>query len=264
MSLSEKYIKAMNKITLSEEMKNSIIKNTSEAANKKNRPHVRPKYLKRAAGLAACFTICVLSYYITADNIGSSSDPYSPEINSFTEENLIADSNTQDYNPAPTEDVPEIPVTSSSPLPGSESQIDQSVPGYEGSPAVGSPVDEIDDIGRLENQLGYKIKIPEYLSENYAVKNVCLISGDIAEITYESENDTIYYRTAKGNSDISGDFNTYTDIETMIINDAEVTIKGNDNLFYSACWINSDESFSLYSDNGMEKEIMVSIIESTD
>lgn len=35
MSLSEKYIKAMNKITLSEEMKNSIIKNTSEAANKK-------------------------------------------------------------------------------------------------------------------------------------------------------------------------------------------------------------------------------------
>ncbi len=65
--MSNSYKKAMDKMELSDELKEKIILNTShQKSHEKNRSY-RKIYFPRAAGLAACFTICMLSYYAVSN-----------------------------------------------------------------------------------------------------------------------------------------------------------------------------------------------------
>lgn len=118
------------------------------------------------------------------------------------------------------------------------------------------------DIGQITAELEYEIKYPQKLPEEYNTINISVVDKNIAEITYQSETDTITYRTAKGTNDISGDNNSYTDIEIVKINNSDVTLKGNGDLYHNAGWTEAGETFSLCSNNGIEKDTMVDIIES--
>ena len=118
------------------------------------------------------------------------------------------------------------------------------------------------DIGQITAELGYEIKYPQKLPEEYNSTNISVVDKNIAEITYQSATDTLTYRTSKGTNDISGDDNSYTDVENVQINNFDVTLKGNGNLYHNAGWTEAGETFSLYSNNGVEKDTMVDIIES--
>lgn len=119
-------------------------------------------------------------------------------------------------------------------------------------------------IKEIEQELGYDIKVPHYVPDDYEMDSLSAPFGEFAEITYTNETDTLYYRTAKSSEDISGDYNDYTDVETVTINDNDVTIKGNNNLYHNASWFAEDETFSIRSDNGVEKDTMIDIVESVD
>lgn len=124
----------------------------------------------------------------------------------------------------------------------------------------GNPVQDITDTEQIKKEPGYSVKTPAYIPENYQVSDMCVIAGDLAQITYKSENDTLCYRIAKGDDDISGDYSSYINTETIHINNSDVTIQGNDNLYHKASWTDNGESFSLCSDSGIEKETMVDMI----
>ena len=309
----------MDKIILSEEMKKSIIKNTSEGTNKKTKK-LNLIYLQRAAGLAACFIICLLSYHVATDygytpsNINPSTvntpmpenqntdntvqnaktnqpiqgdvpttvkndnvsshqsqavtahnagDSLSVQIDNIAQENSsvnVSDCIATDTPPlvaAENPSVGDIPILGVENPSSDTQQIDDDKTAFEGN-----PIQNIKDTEQIEKELGYSIKTPEYIPEDYQISDMCVIAGIIAQITYESDNDTICYRTAKGNEDISGDYNVYSNVETININNSEVTMQGDDNLCHKASWTNNDEVFSVCSDRGIEKEIMIDIVES--
>lgn len=133
-----------------------------------------------------------------------------------------------------------------------------------GGVCSGFSEENISTIAAIEQTLGYYIKVPNYLPDGYKADSLSVPFGEFAEITYTNETDMLYYRTAKGSEDISGDYNDYTDIETVAINDNYVTIKGNNNLYHNASWFAEDEAFSVYSDNGIEKDTMIDIVKSVD
>lgn len=62
MILNNSYKKAMDKIVLSDELKDKIIKNTS-IHSKNEAPKIKYKHIKKITGIAACFVICFLSLY---------------------------------------------------------------------------------------------------------------------------------------------------------------------------------------------------------
>ena len=51
-------------------------------------------------------------------------------------------------------------------------------------------------------------------------------------------------------------------VEKININNSDVTIEGNDNLYHKASWTYDGEAFSVCSDSGIEKEVMIDIAES--
>jgi hypothetical protein len=62
--------------------------------------------------------------------------------------------------------------------------------------------------------------------------------------------------------DISGDYTVYEDSEVVKISNAEVVMKGNKSLIHLATWAWDDYSYSLSFSAGIEKEAVLSIIES--
>lgn len=100
-----------------------------------------------------------------------------------------------------------------------------------------------------------------YLTEKYDAEYM-LYWGEIAQITYTSDTDSVMYRKAAGNSDISGDYNVYENVENITVMESEVTIKGNNSEYNNAIWTDGDYSYSLYFENGVSKEQIEEVIKS--
>ena len=92
MTLSEKYRRAVDRITASEELKNKIMAAASEKIEEKKKEKVKPKhtavfYIKNITAYAACFVLCIgiaavinkyskgsMSVYVQQNNIVSKSE----------------------------------------------------------------------------------------------------------------------------------------------------------------------------------------------
>ena len=336
----KEYKEAVNKIVISDALREKIIQNSSEKNTHIYKRNNIYKQFQRAAGIAACFAICMVSYHAVTNDYHLPADVImttpSPSVrtpdsatDSNTEDNAIASAtadiapvqnhtNTSDEqnspnntnhampsvnpsahdttdsavneNPAVNPDAsPSIadtnqdvqsnlsdteqiepedtfpPVLSAAPAAGDPAPIENIGDSESaGGVCAGYPGENLSAIAEIEQELGYTIKIPHYVPDDYKTDSLSAPFGAFAQITYTNETDTLYYRTAKGSEDISGDYNDYSEIETVVIHDNDVTIKGNDDLYHNASWVSGDEAFSLYSDTGMEKDTMIDIIKSVD
>lgn len=132
---------------------------------------------------------------------------------------------------------------------------------------VASPINpstDAESFSDVREQLGYDFKVPQYLPEGYKLDTVSFMFGSLVQISYLSENDEIVYRTEKTDADISGDYTVYDAVETVTINNVATTLKSTGEVFYGAVWNDGDMAYSLNSTNGLDKDTMVKIVESTD
>jgi len=86
--------------------------------------------------------------------------------------------------------------------------------------------------------------------------------GEFAQIEYTGSDDTVLYRKAAGNDDISGDYNEYEQVETEQIGDVTVTVKGNNGKYYLATWQADGYTYSVSDEQGIELDKFVQMIES--
>ncbi len=267
--MRESYKKAMNDISLSEEMKKSILENTLKAANNKKKSS-KIVYMKRFATMAACLVVCLFSYHVASEYgkvsyEGAETDLSSapPLVSEISE--AVADADNSEANVAQKNDNAD----------NSKANIDLSAPNLEkeiqdneleqginlGAVQSVNPIQNGLNKERIEAELGYSVETPSYIPDGYQQSDMALIGDNLVQVTYENESDTICYRMAKGSEDISGDFNTYDKVETVKINDIDVTLKGDDLVYYNAAWMKSGSAFSLSSDEGLAKETMIKIVE---
>ena len=116
------------------------------------------------------------------------------------------------------------------------------------------------EIKELKEKINYIIKTPQYIPSEYKLKNACITDDEIIEIRYESDSDTICYSTTKY-GDINKDCDACFDIETITIKNYDVSIKGNEGVYYSANWTENEEKYCVNSLNGLEKTTMIEIVE---
>lgn len=221
MILKDKYRSAMEKITVTPQMEERILRNVlskkESATETKKQPY--PKWIKPVGTIAACFVIVIGAMAIRP---------------------MLMNNNRGNH----------------------QIQISR-VPGNPGGQQVThpNPIADIKGIDELKKTVAFELFVPQKLPNGYKIDNVSLISGKLVQIIYSDGSNNITYRVAKGHEDISGDYKSYEKSDSVKMGGSVITLKGGKSLINLATWIKDDCSYSLSFSTGIEKEVVVSIIE---
>ncbi len=127
---------------------------------------------------------------------------------------------------------------------------------------IPNPFIPYEKIDAAKAALSFNPSVPSYLPAGYEIDEITVVDNDFLQIIYINDNDeTIYYRTAVGNEDISGDYSIYTNTKTIKVGDLEVTAKGNANIAV-AVWNTGNLTYSIQSEKELSEKEIVDIIHS--
>lgn len=220
-----KYRSAMDKITVTPQMEERILRNVS--SNKELNVEIRKqpylKYIGPAGTIAACFVI-VLGLIIFQSGGLQRQRPGAPGASGNSGGTIVQ--------------------------PGEQQVL------------IPNPIVNNKGIEELKKAVPFELFVPEKLPTGYKIDNTSVISGKLAQIIYSDGSNKITFRTAKGAEDISGDYTSYQESNVEKVGYSEVTLKGSNSLISLATWIKDDCSYSLSFSTGIEKGSAVSIIES--
>lgn len=129
-----------------------------------------------------------------------------------------------------------------------------------------TPYQEVGSLQAASSLAGFEMIVPKTKTSEYEVAYLVYHGDGIAmiEVNYKAENGTdrgYYVRKAKGNEDISGDYNTYasTDIEKR--DGRVITLKGNDDKWSLATWSANGYSYAIGLQNqSMDKETILALV----
>ena len=121
---------------------------------------------------------------------------------------------------------------------------------------------QFESTGELAEQLSYPLLLPAWLPEGYALESTRCLRGELAEICWQADGQTITYRMAPGNGDVSGDFTAYGWEEELTAGTYAVTCKGEEGLVFLAVWSDGTYSFSLHASAGLTVDQVTALIES--
>lgn len=72
------------------------------------------------------------------------------------------------------------------------------------------------------------------------------------------------YRTGPGKAGSEGDYNIYDKEEQVEVGEKSVVLKSNDDIYQSAVWEDDSMSYSVRSENGIEKDELTKTVDSVD
>lgn len=70
------------------------------------------------------------------------------------------------------------------------------------------------------------------------------------------------FRKARGTDDISGDYNVYSDVKEITVNEVSVTLKGDEGQYKLAIWQQDGFAYSLNYEPGGSEDVFVEMIQS--
>ncbi len=91
--------------------------------------------------------------------------------------------------------------------------------------------------------------------EGYERIDYQAIDGQMVNVIYTAaDGSMLLIRKAKGNEDISGDYNEYEHNSEQTINDIDVQVRGDGDTLSAAVWYDNGEAYSMTVDRPMEKD----------
>lgn len=127
--------------------------------------------------------------------------------------------------------------------------------------AIGNEITECQDIAELSQYAGFKMNEITDIPFDIVEHTYTWLFDEIAQIEYVGNSNTITYRVARSEGDISGDYNTYTKIREEMVESNRVTMKGSEDKVYVAIWQSGEYSYAVCSSNGISYSEMKAIIE---
>ena len=128
------------------------------------------------------------------------------------------------------------------------------------SAQIPNPLTGHDSLAELAKAVGFDIKAPT-MPAGYQADAYIDISGELAEVFYTKDSDTLLYRISKGEGDNSGDYNTYSSKKTVDVNGVSVEMRGNDKVNV-AVWSNGGFAYSVSSEQGIAEADVVAVVNS--
>jgi hypothetical protein len=136
---------------------------------------------------------------------------------------------------------------------------------FKNSDVIGipSPIQEFNTVQEAQEVLKFKIIVPKEIPSQFKIKFISTISKELFQICYTNDENDILFRMGQNIDKIDGDYNEYKFDETVNLYDKEVDLKGNSDLVNLATWKVDDMSYSISVTNGIEKDNIIKIINST-
>ena len=145
--------------------------------------------------------------------------------------------------------------------PGAEES--QNEAGGQAGAMVGNGMVEVDSLAELSKSIGFSV--PEVKSIPFEVTSTVYTNGwnEFAQVEYqgESQDEAVLFRKARGTDDISGDYNTYSDVTEVTVNEVFVTLKGNEGQYKLAIWQQDGFAYSLNYEPGGSENVFVEMIQ---
>ena len=125
------------------------------------------------------------------------------------------------------------------------------------------------DCGTLEEAAqiaGFDMTVPDRI-DGYPNTTIQAMDKSVIQVFYsdkalgEEGCKTVLIRKGLGEEDISGDYNEYKENTTAQMRDAEVSLRGDGGLVYTATWIRDGYSYSISADDGMSAEQIEELVE---
>lgn len=121
---------------------------------------------------------------------------------------------------------------------------------------------QFESTGELAEQLSYPLLLPAWLPEGYTLESARCLQGELAEVCWQADGQTLTYRMAPGDGDVSGDFTAYSWEEELSAGAYTVACKGEKGLVFLAVWSGGTYSFSLHASVGLTVDQVTALIES--
>ena len=145
-----------------------------------------------------------------------------------------------------------------------ESETGQDELGGQASAMIGNGMVEVDSLAELSQVLGFSV--PEVKNIPFEVTSTVYTNGwnEFAQVEYqgESQDEAVLFRKARGTDDISGDYNTYSDVTEVTVNEVSATLKGNEGQYNLAIWQQDGFAYSLNYEPGGSEDVFVEMIQS--
>lgn len=146
--------------------------------------------------------------------------------------------------------------------PGSETGQDEL--GGQAGAMIGNGMVEVDSLAELSQVLGFSV--PEVKNIPFEVTSTVYTNGwnEFAQVEYQgkSQDEAVLFRKARGTDDISGDYNTYSDVTEVTVKEVSVTLKGDDGQYKLAIWQQDGFAYSLNYEPGGSEDVFVEMIQS--
>lgn len=122
-------------------------------------------------------------------------------------------------------------------------------------------IETVDSLAALSKKTGMDMK--ELTGLPFAVEQTKYVSywGALAEIQYFGGTENLRYRKSQGTEDNSGDYNVYTQVETLEIAGMSVTLKGENGAFSLAAWTDGQFAYSICVSTPLSEEAFSALLE---
>lgn len=124
-------------------------------------------------------------------------------------------------------------------------------------------VTECSSIEELSDKVGFKVSEIDTATIPFKINTVSYLAypDKLAEIKYSGNADEqVSYRESTGSEDISGDYNSYQQIDTIKVLNIEIVLKGENGIYKTAVWQNEGHSYSLGISAGADKRTWEKIL----
>lgn len=118
-----------------------------------------------------------------------------------------------------------------------------------------------DSAKEMAEQLSFTMEDIPSLAEKSQETSYVVYDENLGEINYSWDDQSICYRKSTGREDNSGDWNEYSKLETVNVEDLTCTLKGNgDDSYVLATWTDGTYAYSLSATKGMSQNDLLDLI----
>lgn len=125
---------------------------------------------------------------------------------------------------------------------------------------IPSPLQEYDTLAAAAEAVGFDLTAPASINGSNA-QNFLTISGEMLQVIYrKGEDETARIRKAAGAEDISGDYAAYPQVNTIAVNGAQVTLKGEAGKVSLATWTADGYTYAVSVMGGIPSADMTELV----
>ncbi len=121
---------------------------------------------------------------------------------------------------------------------------------------IANPSVDVSTLDEAAKISGFTMNAPDSLSR-YEGTTIQVIENDLIQVIYGKLDHNVYFRKrviSDGDTDISGDYNDYKNVEEKTFGDKDITVKGDDEQAHVIIWNDGNYCYSIQSDEGFKLE----------